>query len=193
MEVEESLDERMQNVVFQTFRMIEQKIISNPYYVMGRSNKNIENKLYCQLLFYLEKLYCIKEDEIESILWINNNFSKNYFQLSNNSRYVIPMNQYSLNYVQFEDILKNIEIFPNLKKIGKRFTSQEGISGYLLSLGLNSLEFNIETKNINSFSLIYFPNYFLFQKDINNSFEIQIIIRSPFQNFIEFDPEIDDF
>lgn len=193
MEIEESIDEKFQNLIHQIYKYIEKEILNSPYYLFGRSPKNMENKLYLGLVYYLNKLYSIDEREIESVIWINNNYSKINFCTSNNSRYIIPVNECSFNYVNFNTTLQNIELFPKLQKIGKRFSTVEGISGYLLSLRVHHKDFKVEKVSLKSYSTVYLPNYLLYQKIPSNSIELQIVIRSPFQNMIEFDPEIDDF
>jgi hypothetical protein len=193
MEIEESVDDKFKNLIFQTFRLMEKEIISNPYYIMGRSNKNTENKLYLQILCFLQKLYFIQESEIDKILWINNSFSNTYYHIGNNSRYIIPLSDINLDYIYFDKTIQNIDLLPKFKKIGKRFISKEGISGYLSSLNISSTEYKHINLSIQPYSLIYIPNYILFKKNYSNSIELQIIIKSLFSKFIEeYDPEIDD-
>jgi hypothetical protein len=193
MEIEESVDDKFKNLIFQTFRLMEKEIISNPYYIMGRSNKNTENKLYLQILCFLQKLYFIQESEIDKILWINNSFSNTYYHTGNNSRYIIPLSDINLDYIYFDKTIQNIDLLPKFKKIGKRFISKEGISGYLSSLNISSTEYKHINLSIQPYSLIYIPNYILFKKNYSNSIELQIIIKSLFSKFIEeYDPEIDD-
>lgn len=137
-----------------------------------------KDKICKDILNILDKEYSIKKGDVLSFGFISGqpDCKEQHFHIDYDGvteTYFIPLcelnDKNGTEYLQFNSSVQNISLFSKLKKIGNRFSSREGVSGYLTSLGVKNDDYKFKIANSQPFTMIYLPNYVLHRGTSNKS------------------------
>lgn len=196
--VETSINNNLKNLILKAYHKIEKTLNQQNdrthHLNFYHCNWDVKNDLSVQILKNLEKEYNIKSKDVLSFGFISSqpeckdqHFHIDYKGVTHT--YFIPLcditDKNGTDYLEFKSSVKNISLFKDLKKIGDRFITREGVSGYLNSINVDPNEYTFKILNSPAFSLVYLPNYVLHRGTKNREEYIKVMFQIIMKAFPE--------